>query len=266
MDAALSVRRSLEMDLRTALTDGSLHMVYQPQVNRENKVVAVEALLRWSHPLRGAIAPDVFVPIAEECGLILLLGEFVLRRVFEETRDWTQFRIAVNVSAVQMRSPGFAPLLMRLAAQAGINPLNYELELTETALLGDDPVTRGNFDALTRLGFSIALDDFGTGYSSLSLLQRFKVSKIKIDRSFIACLGEGEGADALVGAVVKLARAFRLGVIGEGVETEAQRQRLMECGCNEFQGYLCGQPMTALQLLTTHEALFVQRGSVRRRA
>lgn len=266
MDAELSVRRSLEVDLRAALTDGTLHMVYQPQVNRQDEIVAVEALVRWTHPVRGIITPDAFVPIAEECGLILPLGEFVLRRVFEETREWTSIRVAVNVSPVQMRSPGFAPVLMRLAASAGIDPANYELELTETALLGDDPVTRGNFDALTRFGFSIALDDFGTGYSSLSLLQRFKVSKIKIDRSFIACLGDGEGADALVGAVVKLAKAFKLSVIGEGVETEAQRQRLIECGCHEFQGYLCGLPMAAMEIARCYDALAARRSAIKRRA
>ena len=266
MDAALSVRRLLEVDMRAALTDGSLDMAYQPQVNRFDEIVAVEALLRWNHPLRGSIAPDSFVPIAEECGLILLLGEFVLRRVFEETREWTRIRVAINVSPLQMHSPGFAPLLMRLAASAGVDPTNYELELTETALLGDDPVTRGNFDALKRFGFSIALDDFGTGYSSLSLLQRFPVSKIKIDRSFIACLGDGEGADALVGAVVKLAKAFKLSVIGEGVETEAQRQRLIECGCYEFQGFLCGKPMSAAAIIERYEATPERRSAIRRRA
>ena len=243
MDAALRSRRSLETDLRQALQDGTLAMVYQPQVNRGGSVVAVEALVRWMHPERGAVPPSLFVPLAEECGLILALGEHVLRKVFEETGQWTSVRVAINVSAVQLRSPGFAALVMRLAAQAGVSPDRYEIELTETALLGDDPVTAGNVDALKRMGFSIALDDFGTGYSSLSVLQRFSVDKIKIDRSFVAALGGADESEALVDAMVKLARALDLEVIAEGVETEDQKERLESCGCREFQGHLIGMPM-----------------------
>lgn len=243
MDAALRSRRSLEADLREALNDQSLTMVYQPQVDRSGAVVAVEALVRWTHPVRGAVPPGVFVPLAEECGLILALGELVLRRVFEETAGWNRVRIAINVSAVQLRSPGFAALVTRLAARAGIEPARYEIELTETALLGDDPVTAGNVEALKRLGFSIALDDFGTGYSSLSVLQRFSVDRIKIDRSFVAALGGDDESEALVDAMVKLARALKLSVIAEGVESEAQRDRLVLCGCREFQGHLIGHPM-----------------------
>ncbi len=248
MDAALTMRRTLEADLRAALSDDSLHMVYQPQVGRNGDVIAVEALLRWTHPQRGAISPELFVPLAEECGLIRPLGEWVLRRVLQETSHWRHLRVAINISAVQMRTPGFAALLMQLAARAGVDPARYEIELTETALLGDDPVTRGNFDVLKRFGFTIALDDFGTGYSSLSLLQRFAVDKIKIDRSFVASLGESEGADGLVDAVVKLARSFGLEVIGEGVEIERQRQQLLACGCQVFQGYLIGRPVAAGQI------------------
>jgi len=245
MDAALRMRRSLEADLRLALENGSLHMVYQPQVDRDGEVVAVEALLRWIHPERGAVPPGIFVPLAEESGLILSLGEFVLRRVFTETRGWDRVRIAVNISAVQVRSPGFAALVTRLVAQAGVDPSRYEIELTETALLGDDPVTAGNVEALKRLGFSIALDDFGTGYSSLSVLQRFSVDKIKIDRSFVSALGGNDESEALVDAMVKLARALNLNVIAEGVETEGQKERLVICGCREFQGHLIGMPMVA---------------------
>lgn len=243
MDAALRSRRSLEADLRQALGDETLSMVYQPQVDRSGAVVAVEALVRWTHPERGNVPPGVFVPLAEECGLILALGELVLRRVFEETAGWNRVRIAINVSAVQLRSPGFAALVTRLVARAGVDPARYEIELTETALLGDDPVTAGNVEALKRLGFSIALDDFGTGYSSLSVLQRFSVDKIKIDRSFVAALGGNDESEALVDAMVKLARALNLSVIAEGVETEGQRDRLVMCGCREFQGHLIGHPM-----------------------
>jgi diguanylate cyclase (GGDEF)-like protein len=248
MDADLRSKRSLEAELRSALSDGSLHLVYQPQVDRAGKIAAVEALLRWNHPVRGVISPSVFVPLAEESGLILSLGELVLRQAFAESRDWRGVRVAINVSAVQMRAPGFAALVTRIAARAGIDPTRYEIELTETALLGDDPVTASNVDALKRLGFSLALDDFGTGYSSMSVLQRFAVDKIKIDRSFVSCLGGTSEAEALVDAMVKLARALNLSVIAEGVETEEQMARLIACGCHEFQGHLTGMPMPAEHL------------------
>jgi EAL domain-containing protein (putative c-di-GMP-specific phosphodiesterase class I) len=153
-----------------------------------------------------------------------------------------------------------------MVARAGVDPARYEVELTETALLGDDPVTAGNIEALKRLGFSLALDDFGTGYSSMSVLQRFAVDKIKIDRSFVSCLGGTNEAEALVDAMVKLARALNLGVIAEGVETEEQKERLLACGCHEFQGHLTGMPMPAAQLAKTiglGETVKEQRVSLR---
>jgi diguanylate cyclase (GGDEF)-like protein len=245
MDEVLRSRLSLEADLRHAVQHGSLHMVYQPQVNRGGVITGVEALLRWNHPERGAVPPGVFVPLAEETGVILALGEFVLRRVFSETHGWQQARVAINISAVQLRTPGFAALVMRLAAEAGIDPARYEIELTETALLGSDPHIAGNVEALKRLGFSIALDDFGTGYSSLSVLQRFAVDRIKIDRSFVNALESAGETGALVDSMLKLARAMNLSVIAEGVETEAQKQRLVKYGCKYFQGHLTGYPLLA---------------------
>jgi diguanylate cyclase (GGDEF)-like protein len=247
MDEALRSRLSLEADLRHAVQDGSLHMVYQPQVDRSGTITGVEALLRWDHPTRGTIPPGVFVPLAEETGVILALGEFVLRRVFNETHSWQQARVAINISAVQLRAPGFAALVMRLAAEAGIEPVRYEFELTENALLGSDPQIAANVDALKRLGFSIALGDFGTGYSSLSVLQRFAVDRIKIDRSFVSALENANESDALVDSMLKLARAMNLSVIAEGVETEAQKERLVLCGCRDFQGHLTGMPLPADQ-------------------
>ena len=185
------------------------------------------------------------MPLAEETGIILALGEFVLRRVFEETAQWRPTRVAINVSAVQLRSPGFAAVVTRLAASAGIEPSRYEIELTETALLGDDPAIAGNVEALKRLGFSLALGDFGTGYSSLSVLQRFSVDRIKIDRSFVSALGDSGASEALVDSMIKLARAMSLTVIAEGVETDAQMAILVACGCREFQGHLTGMPQPA---------------------
>ncbi|MFM5954890.1 MAG: putative bifunctional diguanylate cyclase/phosphodiesterase [Novosphingobium sp.] len=242
MDLALRSRQSLDADLRRALSDHSLTMVYQPQVDRSGAVKAVESLVRWTHPERGAIPPGVFVSLSEESGLILALGEYILRRVFHETRGWSQVRVAINVSPVQLRSPGFAAQVTRLAAEAGIDPSCYEIEVTETALLGEDPVAASNVEALKRLGFSIALDDFGTGYSSLSVLQRFPVDRIKIDRTFVSSLGGSPEAETLIDAMVKLARALGLAVIAEGVETETQLNQLLNCGCREFQGHFTGMP------------------------
>ena len=243
MDRALQDRRSLEADLRSALNSAQLRMVYQPQVDLGGNVTAVEALLRWQHPERGDVPPGLFIPLAEETGLILPLGEFVLRQVFSDTRHWRKTRVAINVSAEQMRSRGFSAQVARLVAEAGIDPARYEVELTETALLCDDPVTAGNINALKRLGFTFALDDFGTGYSSLSVLQRFSVDKIKIDRSFVNGLSDDGESEALVDAMIRLARALDLRVIAEGVESPMQRERLASCGCSEFQGFLTGRPM-----------------------
>ncbi|MEJ2456683.1 MAG: EAL domain-containing protein [Novosphingobium sp.] len=245
MDEAFRTRRALEESLRASLTSDTFHVVYQPQVDVTGNILAVEALLRWTHPELGEISPASFIPLAEESGLIMAIGAFVMRRVFEETAHWRDVRVAINVSAIQMRTAGYAAQVMQLAARAGIDPARYEIELTETALLGDGPATAENFDILRRLGFSIALDDFGTGYSSLSLLHRFRVDKIKIDQSFVADLDKSEEVNALVSAIVKLARSFNLGVIAEGVETEEQRTLLIQAGCTEFQGFLTGAPMPA---------------------
>ncbi|WJS98990.1 putative bifunctional diguanylate cyclase/phosphodiesterase [Novosphingobium humi] len=248
MDAALRMRRSLENDLRKALADGSLTMVYQPQMNGRGAIDAMEALVRWNHPERGAIAPSIFVPLCEESGLILDLGEFVFRRVFQETADWGDVRVAINVSALQLRSPMFMATLTRLVAEFRVNPERYEIEITETALLGDDGITRDNITMLKQEGFSIALDDFGTGYSSLNSLKRFSVDKIKIDRSFVHNLEANDEAEGLVDAIVKLGRALKLDVVAEGVETEHQRDRLAACGCNTFQGFLVSRPVPASEL------------------
>ena len=259
MEAAFQTRRVLEAKLRNALDQGAFHMVYQPQVDAAGTIRAFEALLRWNDPELGAVSPATFIPLAEECGLILGIGEFVLRRVFAETRDWPGVRVAINVSAIQMRVPGFAARVIQIAAGAQIDPVRYDIELTETALLTDTPATMENFTVLKRLGFAIVLDDFGTGYSSLRLLHRFRVDKIKIDRSFVADLGQSVEAETLVGAIVKLARSFYLGVIAEGVETEVQKGLLIAAGCHEFQGYLTGRPAS----LETINAQFAASGNAR---
>jgi diguanylate cyclase (GGDEF)-like protein len=243
MDAALRMRHQLETDLREALAEDLLHMVYQPQVDQAGRIVGVEALVRWNHPTKGMIAPTTFVQLAEECGLIAPLGDYIMRRVFADTRYWRGVMIAINVSALQLRAPGFMSSVTRLVADYAIDPTCYEFEITETVLLGDDAATRDNIAVLKQEGFSIALDDFGTGYSSLSSLQRFAVDRIKIDRSFVRNLDQDDAeAVTLVAAVIQLAHALELDVIAEGVETASQRDQLLASGCERFQGYFYARP------------------------
>ncbi|MCF8504080.1 MAG: bifunctional diguanylate cyclase/phosphodiesterase [Caulobacter sp.] len=248
MDAAVKTRRSLEIDLREALAAGSLDMAYQPQVNHRGVMTGVEALVRWRHPVRGPISPAFFVPIAEECGLISELGLFTIARAFQDSRRWKGLKVAINVSAIQLRTPGFVTAVSTLVSRLRVDPRRFELEITEGLLVGDDPETHDTLKRLRDLGFSLALDDFGTGYSSLSYLKRFPISKIKIDRSFIASLGIDEEADAVVGAIIRLARALKLNVIAEGVETSDQRDRLAAAGCSEIQGYLFSKPVSAADI------------------
>ena len=245
MDLALKSRHALEGDLREALRSDLLTMVYQPQVDGERKVVGLEALVRWTHPQRGPVSPAFFVAIAEECGLIGELGEFTLRRAFTDSRRWPRLTVAVNVSAIQLRGGDFHRLAARLLRETGADPRRIELEITEGALLEDDQATHHTLSRLRTMGFSLALDDFGTGYSSLAYLRRYPIDKIKIDRSFITNLGAEQEAEAVVGAIVRLARALNLKVIAEGVETSAQRSSLGRAGCHHIQGFLYSPPIPA---------------------
>ena len=245
MDQAIKDRRALEADLREALSQGALQLAYQPQVDHRGLMTGVEALVRWTHPERGPISPAYFVAIAEECGLIDTLGQFTLRRAFEDSRRWNGLKVAVNVSAHQLRMKDFAPRLADLVAEMNVDPENFELEITEGVLLGDDPITHDTLQQLRAMGFALALDDFGTGFSSLSYLQRYPINKIKIDRSFVINLGADDGAEAVVGAIVALAKALKLAVIAEGVETTDQRRRLAAVGCSAIQGYLFSRPVPA---------------------
>jgi diguanylate cyclase (GGDEF)-like protein len=248
MDAAIKSRRAMESDLREALAHGKLSMAYQPQINDRDGIVGVEALVRWLHPERGDIPPSFFVPIAEECGLILDLGMFTLRRAFEDSKRWAHLKVAINISAKQLRMKDFVTRLTTLVHEVGVDPRQFELEITEGILLGDDPETHESLNRLRAAGFALVLDDFGTGYSSLSYLQRYPINKIKIDRSFVANLGAEEESEAVIGAIVKLARALRLSVIAEGVETTDQVARLTATGCYDMQGFLFGKPAPAADI------------------
>jgi diguanylate cyclase (GGDEF)-like protein len=261
MDATVRFRRALQTDLRDAIERDQLYLVYQPQVNGRGRTVGVEALVRWDHPTRGPLSPTVFVPIAEESGLIDALGFFTLRRAFEDSKRWPGLKVAVNISATQLRMKDFAGKLSDAVAAAHVDPACFELEITEGVLLGDDPQTHETLRRIRTMGFALALDDFGTGYSSLSYLQRYPIDKIKIDRSFVTNLGIDLEADAVVAAIVRLARALHLDVIAEGVETTVQRTRLARAGCPDVQGFLFGKPSSveAIDALVAAERLAADR-------
>jgi len=237
MDRALKNRKALEVELRQALADDALTMAYQPQVNAKGALVGVEGLMRWTSPRRGEVPPGIFVPLAENCGLSEALGRFALRRAFFDAKQWPGLKVAINVSAAQVRSGALVDTLQHLLADSGSNPRNFELEITEGVLLADEALTYETLNAVRRLGFSIALDDFGTGYSSLSYLRRFPVDKIKIDRSFVTHLGRRPESSAIIKAILDLAEALELKVIAEGVETQAQVERLGRLGCSLYQGF-----------------------------
>ena len=243
MDLALKAKRGLEADLRLALATGELSMAYQPQVDRNGVTTGVEALVRWRHAERGQVSPACFVPIAEECGLIGALGDFTLRRAFLDSLRWPGLTVAINISAIQLRSTNFAGHVAAILAETGAKASQIELEITEGVLLGDDMATHATLDALREQGFSLALDDFGTGYSSLSYLRQYPIDKIKIDRCFVTNLGLDADSDAVVSAIVKLARALNLRIIAEGVETNTQRTSLHKIGCFDIQGFLYSKPL-----------------------
>ena len=243
MDQAVRVRRGLESDLRRALEAEDIHVAYQPQFDGD-RMVAVEALARWTHPVRGEVPPNFFIPLAEECGLIEQLGRQVIRRAFRDAAGWPHICLSINLSPVQLRVPGLVPELELLLAQSGVAASRVEFELTESILLTDDPQTQDTLAALRRLGFKLALDDFGTGYSSLSYLRKFPIDRIKIDRSFVSSLPDDKVSEAVVRAVVRLGRTLGLSVVAEGVETEEQRQALSAAGCRGVQGFLTGKPVS----------------------
>ena len=244
MGAAVRDRRLLEHDLRNAIAHGELRLVYQPQKDiTDGRVVGFEALLRWSHPTRGDVSPAEFIPIAEDSGTILAIGEWVLRAACREAATWTQpLTIAVNVSAVQIHNANFAHVIHEILFETGLAPAQLELEITETALVRDLNRALATLRRIKMLGVRIAMDDFGTGYSSLSNLRAFPFDKIKIDGSFIKSVNVNEQAAAIVRSVLGLGRALSLPVLAEGVETRAEFEFLESEQCNEAQGYLLGKP------------------------
>lgn len=239
-------RRRIEHDLRFAISRHELTLVYQPLARtRDREVLGFEALLRWRHHERGVIPPGVFIPIAEECGLILQIGEWVLHAACKEAACWEQpLSVAVNVSAAQLHSPHFVQMTRDILMKTGLLPNRLELEITETALIRDPGRALVTLRQLKDLGVRIAMDDFGTGYSSLSNLRAFPFDKIKIDGSFIRSVNVNRQAATIVRAVLGLGRGLELPVLAEGVETEEELAFLNAESCQEAQGYLLGRPQS----------------------
>ena len=245
MDATIKLRKTLETGLREAIHVGDIEVVYQPQVDHFGHIVGVEALCRWTHPTRGPVSPAYFIPLAEECGLMNDLGTLIMHRAMQDSHRWPGLKVAVNVSATQMRCAGFLATIKALLAETKTAAEQIEIEITEGVLLNDDNTTQMVLRDLRHMGFTIALDDFGTGYSSLGYLSRYPVDKIKIDRSFVSNLGVDPEAEAVIRAIVKLSKALNLNIVAEGVETRAQKNILRQTGCNIIQGYLFSKPVAA---------------------
>ncbi|MGB4468277.1 MAG: EAL domain-containing protein [Azovibrio sp.] len=248
-------RLELETDLRHAVARDELCLYYQPQVDaRTGLILGVEALVRWQHPRRGLLMPDRFIPLAEATGYIDVLGRWCMETACRQLVEWQNQglpieRVAVNVSARQLRNPDFSGMVAGILRETGIPPRGLEIELTESSLADDPGRTFQLFSQLRQWGIRIAIDDFGTGYSSLSYLSRFPVDVVKIDQSFVQGLGQEPEARSVVQAIILLAHALSMETVAEGVETEAQRKRLVEMGCDQLQGYLYSRPCPPWQLL-----------------
>jgi diguanylate cyclase (GGDEF)-like protein/PAS domain S-box-containing protein len=250
MDALLQARRTLELELRNALGAGELEVYYQPLVTLETNVISgFEALLRWHHPQRGMLYPAQFIPIAEETGLIVPIGEWVLRQACAEAVRWpNDLKVAVNLSPVQFKKSNFLQVVISTLATTGLPAAQLELEITESILLEESKTNLANLHRLRALGVGIAMDDFGTGYSSLSYLRAFPFDKIKIDRSFIAALGESADCQAIVRAITNLGSSLGIPTTAEGAETEKQLAWVREAGCTEMQGFLFSRPVPASEI------------------
>ena len=259
-----SDRLALQTTLRYALERGELQLYYQPQVNLQTgQIVGAEALLRWHHPERGLVSPDKFIPLAEETGLIISIGEWVLHTACKQTKAWqtagfSSLRVAVNLSSRQFSQIDLRHQLVQILMETGLDPKYIELELTESMLVQNTEVAIRRLNALKALGVEIAIDDFGTGYSSLSYLQQFPFDILKIDRCFIRNITENSNNAAITKAIIEMAKSLNLKLIAEGVETEAELSFVCKHKCDGMQGYLFSRPVPAHefeQLLTSGKCL-----------
>jgi EAL domain-containing protein (putative c-di-GMP-specific phosphodiesterase class I) len=248
LQAAINARASLVEELRMAIKQEQLLLYYQPQVDR-GMVIGVEALVRWKHPQRGILFPDTFIPLAEETGVILPLGDWVLETACRQLAAWSDRKetsplaIAVNISARQLRQPEFVEKVLETLERSGARPHLLELELTESMLVENIDEVIAKMTELKLHGLKFSLDDFGTGYSSLSYLRRLPLDRLKIDRSFVNDILANTSGGAIAQAIVSLSRAMNLPVMAEGVETEEQREYLAGIGCHTYQGYLFSRPV-----------------------
>lgn len=247
MDRHVERRAHIERDLRAAIADGTVAVHYQPLVSLEgNRIVGFEALARWSSPDLGSIAPSVFIAVAEECGLILELGDQMLRSACREAVRWPiDLTLAFNISPIQLRDPALGLRILSILGETGLNPHRLELEITESALIGDAELALEAIDALRGAGVHIALDDFGTGYATMSQLLSLRFDKIKIDKSFVDGLGSDPQSDVIVRATIGLAKGLGLTTTAEGIESPDQLASLRGHGCDQGQGYLFGRAIAA---------------------
>jgi diguanylate cyclase (GGDEF)-like protein len=247
MDEALKHRRSIELGLKGALTRGEFRLVFQPLVNLErNRICCLEALLRWDHPERGLIPPPEFIPIAEETGVIVQIGEWVLREACRAAARWpTDIRLAVNLSAAQFKSRRLVESITRTLAETGLDASRLELEITESLLLADTEPTLATLHELREMGVRIAMDDFGSGYSSLRYLRSFPFDKIKIDRAFMQGSSDEGRSMSIINAMIALGRSLGISTTAESIETEEQLEAVRREGCEEVQGFLFSPPLPA---------------------
>ena len=263
MDADLSSRKLLEADLRQAIDNDRLLLVYQPVVNKSGEtVIGVEALCRWKHPTRGEISPSEFIAIAEHSGLIIDLGNWVLRRACIDGKAWPDLTVSVNVSSLQFRRIDFVEVVERILKETRFDPSRLELELTESVLLGNVDTAEVAMLRLKALGVRLALDDFGTGYSSLLYLRRFPFDKLKIDRSFVRSIEKAADAAAIVHAIVSLGRGLGMKVTAEGVETADQQLFLRAAGVHFMQGFRFGRPVTVAEITERLQSPSTSRSEV----
>jgi predicted signal transduction protein with EAL and GGDEF domain len=257
MNEQMQARRIMEQDLRKALPAGEFELYYQPVVNLESKEISgFEALIRWNHPEAGQVPPSTFIPLAEEIGFIIPLGEWVIREACLAASRWPEhLNVAVNISAVQFRGSSLMTVIVNALAASGLHPTRLEIEITESVLLRDREATLSMLHQLRSLGIRIAMDDFGTGYSSLTYLQSFPFDKIKIDRSFVKDITDNAGSLYIVRAVAALANGMGMAATAEGVETAEQLDKIAAVGCTEMQGYLFSKPLPVAEI----ERLFLSR-------
>lgn len=268
MDAAVRDRRLLEKDLREAIAAGQIELMYQPVMEvATSRISSVEALARWKHPDRGHVGPDLFISMAEECGLIDELGEQLLRRACREAMAWnSDVKVAVNLSPMQFMSGKLVELALDALNQSGLPAHRLQLEVTEGLVIRDVEGTFAQLETLRAMGISVLMDDFGVGYSSLSYFQRFHFDKVKIDQSFVKEISTSLTSRAIIQAITRLGRDLGMGIVAEGVETEEQIRALIEAGCTHLQGYWVSRPVNPTLLMGLLGAPSVGLGQICPRA